>query len=307
MKKILGYVSPERIPSLFDLIVAYDSGADVVIPYGNITLGDIKDIVYGCVFTRKPDDLKNTAIFIGGHDVVKSEELLDSALSVFRQLPEFFRISVAIDPDGAYTTASACVAKVKKAIDTRINPKFIEFRSFDFPTENRIKGMNAVILAGTGPVGQKAAILLAKEGCNVRITSRNFEHAKTVCNSIKEKYNIEISPFEAKDEGSFENAVSDSDIVISTGPEGICLLPIAVWSKFKRIKVMADVNAVPPQGIEGVDVRAAKEIRGKILIGALSVGNLKMKCHMEIVKKLFEEKGVIFDLDMVYNIACRLV
>lgn len=289
MKKILGYVSPERIPSLFDLIVAYDSGADVVIPYGNITLGDIKDIVYGCVFTRKPDDLKNTAIFIGGHDVVKSEELLDSALSVFRQLPEFFRISVAIDPDGAYTTASACVAKVKKAIDTRI------------------KGMNAVILAGTGPVGQKAAILLAKEGCNVRITSRNFEHAKTVCNSIKEKYNIEISPFEAKDEGSFENAVSDSDIVISTGPEGICLLPIAVWSKFKRIKVMADVNAVPPQGIEGVDVQAAKEIRGKILIGALSVGNLKMKCHMEIVKKLFEEKGVIFDLDMVYNIACRLV
>ncbi len=289
MKKILGYVSPERIPSLFDLIVAYDSGADVVIPYGNITLGDIKDIVYGCVFTRKPDDLKNTAIFIGGHDVVKSEELLDSALSVFRQLPEFFRISVAIDPDGAYTTASACVAKVKKAIDTRI------------------KGMNAVILAGTGPVGQKAAILLAKEGCNVRITSRNFEHAKTVCNSIKEKYNIEISPFEAKDEGSFENAVSDSDIVISTGPEGICLLPIAVWSKFKRIKVMADVNAVPPQGIEGVDVQAAKEIRGKILIGALSVGNLKMKCHREIVKRLFEEKGVIFDLDMAYNIACRLV
>ncbi len=289
MKKILGYVSPERIPSLFDLIVAYDSGADVVIPYGNITPSEIKDIVYGCVFTRKPDDLKNSAIFIGGHDVVKSEELLNSALSVFKQLPEFFRVSVAIDPDGAYTTASACVAKVKKAIDTRI------------------KGMNAVILAGTGPVGQKATILLAKEGCNVRITSRNLEHAKTVCDEIKEKYNIEISPVEAKDEGSFENAVSDSDIVISTGPEGICLLPIAVWSKFRKIKVMADVNAVPPYGIECVDVQSTKEMKGKILIGALNIGNLKMKCHREIVKRLFEEKGVIFDLDMVYTIACRLV
>lgn len=289
MKKILGYVSSERIPSLFDLIVAYDSGADIVIPYSNVTPADIKDIVYGCVFTRKPDDLKNIAIFIGGHDIVKSEELLNSALSIFKSLPEFFRVSVGIDPDGAYTTASACVAKVKKAIDTRI------------------KGMNATILAGTGPVGQKSAILLAKEGCNVKITSRNFEHAKTVCNFIKEKNNIEITPIEIKDEKSLEDAISDSDIVISTGPEGVCLLPMVIWSKFKKIKVIADVNAVPPYGIEGIDVQTIKEVKGKILIGAISIGNLKMNCHCEIVKKLFEEKGVIFDLDRVYNIACKMV
>ncbi len=288
MKKILNYVSPERIPSLFDLLVGYDSGADIVIPYGNIAPADMKDMVYGCVFTRKPDDLKNSAIFIGGHDVIKSEELLDSALNVFKPLPEFFRVSVAIDPDGAYTTASACIARVKKAIDTRI------------------KGMNAAILAGTGPVGQKAAILLAKEGCNVKITSRNLEHAKLVCNSIKEKDNIEIAPIEVKDEKSLEDAVSDSEIVISTGPEGVCLLPITVWSKFRKIKVMADVNAVPPYGIEGIDVQTTKEVKGKVLIGALSVGSLKMKCHHELVKKLFEEKGVIFDLDKVYGIACKL-
>lgn len=288
MKKILGYVSPERIPSLFDLIVGYDSGADIVTSYSNVTPADMKDIVYGCIFTRKPDELKNSAIFIGGHDVIKSEELLNSTLSVFKQLPDFLRVSVAIDPDGAYTTSAACIAKVKKAIDARI------------------KGMNATILAGTGPVGQKAAILLAKGGCNVKITSRGLEHAKLICNFIKEKNNIEIYPIEIKDEKSLEDAISDSDIVISTGPEGVCLLPMAIWSKFKKIKVMADVNAVPPYGIEGIDVQTTKELKGKILIGAMSIGSLKMKCHREIVKRLFEEKNVIFDLDRVYEIACKL-
>lgn len=288
MKKILNYVSPEKLPGLFDLIVAYDSGADIVIPYSNVTPVDIKDMVYGCVFTRRHDELKNTAIFIGGHDIGKSEELLNSAIVVFKQLPEPFRVSVAIDPDGAYTTASACVAKVRKAID------------------RNIKGMNATILAGTGPVGQKAAILLTKEGCNVRITSRSLEHAKLVCNFIKEKNNIEITPIEIKDEKSLEDAISNSEIVISTGPEGICLLPMSVWSKFNKIKVMADVNAVPPYGIEGIDAFSTKETKGKILTGAISIGNLKMKCHREIVKKLFEEKGIIFDLDRVYEIACKL-
>lgn len=287
MKKILAYISPERYASLFDLIVAYDAGADVVVPYCNIDLGDMGDMVYNCVFTRHPNDLKNTAIFIGGHDIDKSEELMNRVLGIFNEFPDAFRVSVAIDPDGAYTTSSACVVKIKNSL------------------HGNLSGLNATILAGTGPVGQGISVLLAKEGCNVVLTSRKRERVKDRCEIIKERYNVEIKPFEAGNEETTEEAVSNSDIVVTTGPEGVRILSQKVWSKFSRIKVMADVNAVPPYGIEGIDAKddCKKIEKGKIGIGALAIGNLKMRCHHKIVKKLFEERGVIFDLEKVYEIA----
>ncbi len=285
MKKILAYVTPEKHASVFDVIVAYDSGADVVVPYTDINAGDMRDIIHSCVFTRHPDDLKNTAIFIGGHDVDRGEELINFILKTFNELSDISRVSVAIDPDGAYTTSSACVVKIKNSL-------------------KELSGLNSTILAGTGPVGQIISVLLAKEGSNVTLTSRKFERAKNVCGMIKRRYNVEIKPFEAKNDETIEKAVSDSDIVVTTGLEGVQILPREIWLKFP-IKVMADVNAVPPYGVEGVDARDdCREIeKGKIGIGALAIGNLKMKCHHELVRNLFKEKGVIFDLEKVYGIA----
>ena len=286
MKKILAYVTPEKHASLFDVIVAYDSGADVVVPYADINAGDMRDIVHSCVFTRPIDDLKNTAIFIGGHDVDRGEELLNSILKTFSELPDFFRVSVAIDPDGAYTTSSACVVKIKNSL------------------QEDLSGLNSTILAGTGPVGQMIAVLLSREGCNVTLTSRKLERAENARDMIRKNYNVKVKAFEAKNDETTEKAVSDSDIVVTTGPEGVQILPRKIWSK-SSVRVMADVNAVPPYGVEDIDVRNdRKEIeKGKIGIGALAIGKLKMRCHHELVKRLFEEKGVIFDLERVYEIA----
>ena len=286
MKKILAYLSPEKYASLFDLIVGQDAGADVIVPYCNITPDDVRDMVHSCVFTRHPDDLKNTALFIGGHDVNLGEQMLERAVEAFKELPEFFRVSVAVDPDGAYTTACGCAVKVKKAMD------------------GNLKGKKAVILAGTGPVGQRVAVLLTKEGCDVTLTSRKKGRAKQICALIEEKYGADVKPMEVADDESTKSAVSDKDIVITTGPEGIQVLSKSIWSKFPQLKVLADVNAVPPSGIEGVGSQDdCKELDGKVAIGALAIGGLKMKCHLKLVERLFEDNKTIFDLEKVYAIA----
>ncbi len=284
MKRILVYINPDRYASLFDVIVAYDSNVDVVTPFCGIDVKDMRDIIYNCVFTRHTRDLKDIAIFIGGHDVNKGEELTDKIQEIFKELPGIYRVSVIADPDGAYTTASACVAMIKNAFGD-------------------IKGLNSTILAGTGPIGQSIAILLSKEGCRVTLTSRQLKRAKSTCETIKMKYDIDVKPFEVRDCNSTEIAISNADIVIATGPEGITILPRDIWSKFNGIKVMADVNAVPPYGIEDVDANDnAKEIDGKICFGALSIGNLKIKCHHEVIRRLFEDKGAVFGLEKVYAI-----
>jgi len=286
MKKILAYLSPEKYASLFDLVVGHDAGADVVVPYCNIAPDDVRDMVHSCIFTRHPDDLKNTAIFIGGHDVNLGEQMLEKVVQTFSELPESFRVSVAVDPDGAYTTACGCAVKVKKAMD------------------NNLQGKKAVILAGTGPVGQRVAVLLAKEGCEVTLTSRKMDRAEDTCKMMKKQYGIDVKPMEVADDESTEKAVSDKDIVIATSPEGIQVLSKSIWSKFPELKVLADVNAVPPAGIEGVGIQDdCKELEGKTAIGALAIGGLKMKCHLKLVEKLFEDNKTIFDLEKVYAIA----
>jgi len=290
MKKILAYLSPEKYASLFDIVVGHDAGADVIVPYCNIAPEDVRDMVHSCIFTRHPKDLSNTAIFIGGHNVNLGEEMLEKAIETFNELPDFFRVSVAVDPDGAYTTACACAVKVKKAMD------------------NNLKGKKAVILAGTGPVGQRVAVLLAKEGCKITLTSRKLERAEETCNLIKEKYGVEVKPMEVRDDDSTETAVSDKDIVIATGPEGIQVLSKSIWSKFPQIRILADVNAVPPAGIEGVGIQDdCKDLEGKVAIGALAIGDLKMKCHHKLVERLFEDNKTIFDLEKVYGITEEMV
>ena len=289
MKKILAYISPEKYASLFDVVVAYDGGADVVVNYDNIDISDMKDMVHSCIFTRHPRDLNNTAIFIGGHDVDKGEEMMNHAIKAFEELPDFFRVSVFADPDGAYTTACACAAKIKDAL-------------------GGVDGLNATILAGTGPVGQRIAVLLAKEGCNVTLTSRKMERSENSCKAIKARYGVDVIPIEVRDDASTESAISGADIVITTGPEGITILPEKIWTKSDNIKIMADLNAVPPYGIGGVSANDdSVEIEGKIGMGALAIGGLKMKCHREIIRQLFEKKNAVFDLEKVYEVTKELI
>ena len=279
MKKILVYASPERHCSLFDLIVAHDAGADVVIPYHNVTVGDVKDIVYGCCFTRHPRDLINTGIFVGGYSAEKAEELAAEALRILDGLPKELRVNIALDPNGAYTTASACVAKITSTI--------------------KVKGAHAAVLAGTGPVGTATARLLADLGASVTITSRKLERARRTARVI----GGETTGAQAGSAQSVADAVKDAAIVVSAGPPGVQLLSESIWAGSKKIKVLADANVVPPYGIEGVSPRDDGRVVGsRRCFGALAIGSLKMEFHRMIIQKMFEEHGILFDLERIYSL-----
>lgn len=280
MKKILVYLSPERHCSLFDIIVAYDAGADVAIPYSNVSPKDVRDIVHGCCFTRHPRDLVNTGIFVGGYDIEKAEKLASEALKVLDNLPKDLRVNIALDPNGAYTTASACVAKIKSSI--------------------WIKGSNVTVLAGTGPVGASTARLLAGMEANVTITSRSMERAGKIARELKSR---NIFAFQADKPGKIADAVKNADVVVSAGPPGVGLMSRDVWVNNKRIKVLVDTNIVPPYGIEGIKPRDdGLLVEGKKCFGALAVGSLKMELHQRIIGKMFEEKGILLNLENMYDL-----
>jgi hypothetical protein len=271
---------------VFDRVVAFDGGADEVMSYGGVTADDVRDLVHGAIFTRGPKDLHNTAIFIGGADMAAGERLL---AAVQKTMFGPLRVSVMLDSNGSNTTAVAAVAKLAQTI-------------------GNVKGKRAVVVAGTGPVGTRAAGLLARDGAHVTITSRHPDEAKHVCDAITARFGGDVDATVVADPSRVADALGDAELLLNAGPAGVQLVPRDAWMNRPSLRVVADLNAAPPLGIEDVDVTDAGADRGNAkAFGALGVGNFKMKVHKRCIAKLFERNDLVLDAEAISDIARELV
>jgi len=229
--------------------------------------------------------MKNTAVFVGGSDVEKGEEIMKAVKDVFFAN---FSVSVLLDSNGSNTTAAASVLKIKEEID--------------------LDGREVLILAGTGPVGVRAAALFAMEGASVTITSRSQEKANRKAEMIMEEYNLEkIKGVEANTDDDFIKAIKNKEVILSAGPPGINFISRNIWENEDKIKVMADINAVSPAGIEGIEPNADGDtIDGIKIFGALGIGGLKMKLHKKAVAELFKSNDQILNAVEVYKLNEKL-
>jgi hypothetical protein len=281
MKKLLFQFDTDFYPSVFDTVVAYDGGADHVIGHGGLTPDKVGALVDGTIFTRAPKDKKNTAIFIGGSDLIAGQELLKA---VKKKFFAGFRVSVMLDSNGSNTTAAAGVAKLAAS--------------------GKIAGKRAVVLAGTGPVGQRAAVMLAKEGARVSITSRQMARAEKACQDMKQRFGVDLSPIEARDSDARGKAIEQAQIVFAAGAAGVELLEARHWQDNPSVELMADANATPPIGIGGTDMMdRGIERNGKIVWGAIGFGTLKLALHRACIAKLFESNDQILDAEEIFEIA----
>jgi len=294
----------DKFASTFDCIVAYDAGADIVQSYGGVAPPDVRGLILSAFFTRGIPDLKGLAVWIGGSDVEVGEELLAEARRTFFGP---FKISLMLDSNGCNTTASTAIAKLARQTDLR--------------------GKNALVI-GPGPVGLRAAVLLAGECCRVRLTSIpsqllgdrfNAELARrTLESGCKAAGIFQGSPAaaaggslqaeEITDTSALYRLMDQTEIVVAAGPAGLRMLPRDSWSTRPGVKWLLDFNLTEPLGIEGIkpgDDFAERE--GKYALGALAIGNPKMSVHKACVARLFERNDLVLDIEGVYGIAKELI
>ncbi len=280
-KKILLQLDSDRLPSTFDAVTAQDAGVDVLLDRGGVTTDDVRNQVYGLLFTRGGKDLKCSAVFVGGSHVGAGEELFKVVQESFFGP---FRVSAMLDSNGCNTTAAAAVAKISGALP--------------------LEGKKVVVLAGTGPVGQRAAGLLAMDGAEVIMTSRRLDRVQAACIQVEKRFGVKVSPAEVNDESTTRQTMEGAHAALCCGAAGVQLIPKAVWTSLPDLAVVADINAVPPLGAEGMEPQFnGEESHGKILFGALGIGGLKMKVHRSCVARLFEQNDLIFDAESVYAMA----
>jgi methylenetetrahydrofolate/methylenetetrahydromethanopterin dehydrogenase (NADP+) len=281
MKKLLFQLDPDPVPSIFDTVVGYDGGADHVKIYGGINPDNVGTLVDGAIFTRSPKEKKFTAIFVGGSNMEAGQNLLNA---VRKKFFADFRVSVMLDSNGSNTTAAAGVALLAKAVP--------------------LKGKRAVVLAGTGPVGQRAAALLAEEGAQVILTSRQMERAQHACELMEKRFKVKLTPLEAVDDEARGAALKGAQIVFGAGAAGVQLLDERHWKDNPTIEAMADTNATPPLGLKGVDMMDKHtERHGKKVIGAIGLGALKLKMHRACIAQLFERNDQVLDAEEIYAVA----
>lgn len=275
-------------PSVFDRIVALDAGADEVMSYGGVTEATVRDLVHGAIFTRGPKDLHRTAIFIGGTDMAAGERLLAAVVkSFFGPL----RVSVMLDSNGSNTTAVAAVSKLQQ-------------------TARSLEGRRAVVTAGTGPVGARAAGLLARAGARVVLTSRR-DVDRSVTDRITQRFGGSVQAVrmaDAAEAADVLGADGGAELLLNAGPAGACLVPRGAWGGRRGLLAAVDLNAVPPSGIEGIEVNDdGAEREGVNTFGALGVGGLKMKIHKACIARLFEQNDRVLDAETIAELARGVV
>ncbi len=286
MKKILIQLDTDQHPSSFDAIAAYDADVDVVLGYGQITAENLTGVVQGAIFPRGPDGLANTAFWVGGSKVRDGEAAFEAARRLFF---EPFKPSIMLDSDGSNTTAAAGVARVRGAVD--------------------LKGSRTAVV-GVGPVGLRTAELLRREGAEVTLFTfppdvMEGRHRRASGIPVAQEAGFEVVEPASSDE--LDAGLAGSVALFAAGPAGTQILRRSGWAQ-KGVRVVVDYSAAEPAGVEGVDrVDSLAEEDGVLKLGALAVGGPKMKLQKRCVRRMFEAKGTVLDLEGVYAVALEVL
>jgi methylene-tetrahydromethanopterin dehydrogenase len=293
-KHILHMLTPLRHMSPFDVNMALDAGFDAAIPYTNVTLAEVTGLVQDAIFSRPPKIGVKTGIFFGGRQAIMALDMLETAK---KALVPPFGISFFADPAGSFTTAAAMVACVEKLLREKKG--------------RQLKGVRVVVFGATGVVGFSAAVIAALQGADVTLVGYDgIKRVSDGASEIKARFGVEVRAADGSDEDKKTRILSMSEIALCAGRAGVQILTGSRLEMAKDLLIVADVNAVPPPGVEGLDMTAnGSEVntRGTLGVGPLTIGNIKYKTEFGLFKKMIEAtKPVCLDFRDAFTLAREL-
>ena len=278
---ILHMFTPGRQMSPFDINMAADAGYQIIAPYCEVDATVVAGLTQDAIFSRGPKGVSRTGIFIGGRDAIVAADMLERAKAA---MVKPFVVSLMGDPSGSYTTAAAMVACVESALKRQHG--------------QGLEGQRVLVLGGTGPVGRVAGVIAALCGAQVHLSSRSgAEAAETAARETGARFKVSLHGVSGADRAAVRASLADADVVLACAAAGVQVVSAEDLAFAQRLKVAADVNAVPPEGIAGIGVMDdAKALAGTnaVGIGALAVGNVKYQTqHRLLVQMLGAEKPVV--------------
>lgn len=291
--RILHFLTPLANVSPFDVNMAVDAGF-VTASYTNIGLQDVTGLTQDAMFSRAPPDAPKTCIFIGGRDALLALDMMEAAK---RAMFPPFETAIFADPSGAFTTAGAMVACVERRLKAQ---------------NAKLAGASVAVFGAKGIVGGIVGVIAAEAGANVTLVAHDKSGVVPAkAEEFKKRFGRPFAVADGSTEAARRAVLRDCDVVLAAGKAGVQILSASELRAAVRLKVAADINAVPPLGIEGVDVNAdGAPIPGTpgVGIGALAVGNIKFRVQHTLLQRIAEgKKAQRFDFRDAYRAALDLV
>jgi methylene-tetrahydromethanopterin dehydrogenase len=278
---VLHFITPAKNASPFDVNMAYDAGYDAIAPYTNVQLNEVMGLVQDAIFSRGPRGVWRTGMLIGGRDIDLAMDMLETARK--SMIPPF-EISVMADPSGAFTTAGAMMAMVERTLK----------RNFS----SDLSGCKVSIFGATGPVGGCTAVIAAKYGAKVElIAHRTLSDVQEKADAYNKRYGTAIGVADGSTDELKQKILQTTDVALCCAAAGVRVISLQQIASSPALKVVADVNAVPPTGAEGVGVMAdGTLIEGTKAygLGALAIGNIKYQVQQNLFKKMLEGQSHVY-------------
>jgi len=292
---ILHFLSTQSFASPFDVNMAVDAGYTVVIPHTGVRLNDTRMLVQDAIFSRPPEYGCRTAMFIGGKDALLALDMLAVAKA---SLVPPFQLSALADPGGSFTTAAAMVACVESVYRKK--------------TSRPLEGASVAVFGATGVVGFASAVIAARNGADVKVVSHmGLAALEPLVRAAKERFGVTLKPVLGGRDSDKSKIIAIADIVLCAAAAGVEVLKAKHFEKSKRTVVVADVNAVPPAGIEGVelfDFGRAIGKRGLLSVGPLAIGDIKYKTQAGLLRRMIRtEQSLMLDFNDAFAVARQLV
>ena len=282
---ILHMLAPQKHMSPFDVNMAADAGYKVIVPYINVELAEVTGLIQDAIFSRPP----NYGFFMGGKDAILALDMLDAAKKAM--VPPF-ECSVFADPAGSFTTAAAMVACVEKILKEKFNKSW--------------KGAKVAVFGATGVVGFASSIISALEGADVQLVAhRGVDRVIKSAKISKERFGVDLEAVPGETDAQKAEIIANAEVIFAAAAAGVHK------ALAKNLKVIADVNAVPPPGVEGMDLfMNGEKLPGcdALGVGPLAIGDIKYKCESGLFKQMIHsDKPLVLDFRHAYALAKELV
>jgi methylene-tetrahydromethanopterin dehydrogenase len=293
-KHILHMLTPLRHMSPFDANMAVDAGFDAVIPYTAVQLDEVTGLVQDAMFSRAPKLGVKTAMFFGGKNAILALDMLAAAT---KALVPPFGISFFADPAGSFTTAAAMVACLEKVLRDKKN--------------RGLAGLRIAVFGATGVVGFSAAVIAALERGKVTLVGYDgIKRVSEAAGEISKRFDVVVHAADGSDERKKAEILATTDAVLCAGRAGVAILTAAQLAAVPHLIAVADVNAVPPSGVEGLEMTAngaTLTAAGTLGIGPLAIGNIKYKTEFGLFQQMIAAtKPVSFDFRDAFRLAREL-
>lgn len=280
---ILHYLTPLARISPFDVNMAIDAGFTVA-TYTGVTLDEMTALTQDAMFSRAPEDAARTCLFIGGKDAALALDMADRALAAM--FPPF-RVSVFVDPAGAFTTAAAMVAVVERQL------------ARDGTT---LEGKRVAVFGAKGVIGGVLGVIAARRGARVTLVAHDeTPNLAAKAADFKRRFDVELDVARGVSPAEKGAALRVADVALTAARAGLEVLSAEDLSTAPDLRLVADINAVAPLGVAGLALGddgvllPGGRVKG---IGALAIGGVKYQTQHRLLLELAEgreARGIDFD------------